>query len=446
MQQTRQPVDLAIEARWIIPVHPSQTILEGHVVIIDQRRIVDILKEPLARERYAPDHWIKRDQHALMPGLVNAHTHAPMSLMRGFADDLPLMEWLNSHIWPAERDHIDEAFIKAGSELAIAEMLRGGTTCFNDMYFFPEIVARTALRFGIRAVVGMIVLEMPTVFASDSSQYIEKGLRLHDELRHEERITTAFAPHAPYTVEDTALMRIQTLADELDVPIHMHVHESAHEIDMSIDRFGIRPLERLARLGLTTPRLIAVHMTQLLNNEIQFAADQGISVVHCPQSNLKLASGMCPVAALLDAGVNVAIGTDGAASNNDLDMIEETRCAALLAKGVAKSPTAMPAHRALESATLAGARALGLESDIGSIEIGKFADLIAINLDTPRTMPIYDAAAQIAYSASSDQVSDVWVAGQHRLENFELTDIDTAAVMAEACRWRDVLASRSAGK
>lgn len=434
------PVQLAIEARWVIPVNANNDVLRDHVVIIDQGRIVDVLDTASAKQRYRAAEWVERPSHALMPGLVNAHTHAPMTLLRGFADDLPLMEWLNEHIWPAERDHVDIDFVTAGTRLAICEMLLGGTTCFNDMYFHPEIVARIASNTGLRASIGMIVLEMPTRWAADSGDYIERGLRVHDEFRHDELITTAFAPHAPYTVEDAALSRIRTLADELDVGIHMHVHETAHEISVSMDRFGVRPLERLAGLGLTTPRLMAVHMTQLMPEEIRFCAAEGVHVVHCPQSNLKLASGFCPVAALVDAGVNVAIGTDGAASNNDLDMLEEMRSSALLAKAVSGLPTSVPAHRAIEMATLGGARALGLDHRIGSLEIDKYADLIAIDLSRPRTTPVHDVVTQIVYSADSAQVSDVWVGGKRLLNERHLTTIDVHTAMNDADRWPEWLA------
>ncbi|KAA3621488.1 MAG: TRZ/ATZ family hydrolase [Proteobacteria bacterium] len=445
MSQTT-PCHLAIHARWVIPVRPAGSVLENHVVVINDGRIIDILPARDARARYSPKEWLDRPRHALVPGLVNAHTHAPMTLMRGFADDLPLMEWLNGHIWPAEQEHVDEEFVEAGARLAMAEMLLGGTTCFNDMYFHPEVVARLAVKTGIRACVGMIVLEMPTRWAADSAEYIEKGLKVHDEFRHDELVVTAFAPNAPYTVEDASLSRVRTLSDELDVPVHIHVHETRHEIDASIDRYGVRPLERLASLGLATPRLVAVHMTQLMPEEVRFLAAEGVNVVHCPQSNLKLASGFCPAGALLDAGVNVAVGTDGAASNNDLDLIEETRSAALLAKAVAASPVSLPAHAALEMATINGARALGLDQDIGSLEAGKLADVIAVDLGAPRTTPVYDAISQLVYSASSEQVSDVWVAGRRLLNERRLTTIDVPAATDAAERWRHELFKHAGGK
>ncbi len=433
---TKIQADLAIQPRWVIPVDASARILENHVVVIANGRIVDILSTETVKARYEVDNWVPLRKHALLPGFVNTHTHAAMTLMRGFADDLPLMEWLNEHIWPAESNHVDDAFVAWGSRLAIIEMIRGGTTCFNDMYFYPDVVAANVVETGIRASLGMIVLDMPTQWASNSDEYIEKGLGLHDRFRFEDRITTAFAPHAPYTVEDPALRRIQTLADELDVQIHIHLHETNHEIEISMDRFGMRPLERLAQLGLATPRLQAVHMTHLMREEIDYCALQGLNVVHCPQSNMKLASGFSPVSELLSAGINVALGTDGAASNNDLDMIEEMRMAALLAKGISGSPTTVPAHTALEMATINGARALGLDDRIGSLEPGKYADMIAIDLDHPRTQPLYDPVAQIVYSAASHQVSDVWVAGQRLLEQSVITCADVQTTLEEARQWK----------
>ena len=430
-------VQLAVEARWVIP--SGREVLENHAVVVNDGRVVDVLGIDAARSRYRARERVERPTHALMPGLVNAHTHAAMTLMRGFADDLPLMQWLNEHVWPAEKRHVDEAFVRAGTTLAVAEMIRGGTTCFNEMYFHPQVASEVAIQTGIRAVIGMIVLDMPTPFAGTGSECIEKGLKVHDACRHAEHVTTAFAPHAPYTVEDATFTRVRTLADELDVPVHMHVHETAHEIEMSLDRFGMRPLERLARLGLATPRLVAVHMTQLMDEEIRFCAAEGVSVVHCPESNLKLASGFCPVPALLDAGVNVALGTDGAASNNDLDLLGEMRTAALLAKGVAESPTAVPAATAIDMATAGGARALGLDADIGTLEAGKYADMCAIDLSAPRTSPVHDVLPQIVYSAASTQVTDTWIAGRALLKAGRLTTIDEEAALAEASRWRDIL-------
>jgi 5-methylthioadenosine/S-adenosylhomocysteine deaminase len=358
-----------------------------------------------------------------------------MSLFRGLADDLPLMDWLNQHIWPAEAKWVSPDFLRDGTELAIAEMLKSGTTCFSDMYFFPDVTARVCMDAGMRACVGLIMIDFPSAWAQNADEYLHKGLKLHDELRNSDLITTAFAPHAPYTVSDGPFEKIRMYADELDIPVHMHVHETAHEVEASMAQRGMRPLARLANLGLLGPRLIAVHMTQLLPAEIESLAQANISVVHCPESNLKLASGFCPVYGLLKAKVNVALGTDGAASNNNLDMLEEMRIAALLGKGVSGEATAIPAHTALRMATLNGAKALGIEAQTGSLVAGKAADITAIDLSAISSQPVYDPISQIVYTATRDQVSDVWVNGKHLLASHHLATLDEAALREKAVEW-----------
>ena len=259
----------------------------------------------------------------------------PWRRWRGNADDLPLMEWLEQHIWPLERRYAGEAFVRDGTDLALAEMLRGGVTCFNDMYFFPEVTARQVIKSGMRATLGMILVDFPTAYADGVDEYLSKGLALYDSLRDDPLVHAAFAPHAPYTVSDEPLARMRTLAEELGCPIHMHLHETADEVRQGRASHGMSPLKRLGQLDLLSPQFIAVHMTQLDAADVDYFARCGGSVVHCPESNLKLASGFCPVAKLLAAGINVALGTDGPASNNDLDVLGEMKTAALLAKGVA---------------------------------------------------------------------------------------------------------------
>ena len=425
-------IDTLLHARWIIPVEGEKTCLEQHSIAIHEERILDILPTDEAKQRYNAQTENKYSQHALIPGLVNAHTHAAMSLFRGLADDLALIDWLQNHIWPAETKWVKEEFVQLGTELAAAEMLRGGTTCFNDMYFFPDVAARVASKAGIRATVGLIVLDFPTVWARDANEYIDKGLEVHDVYRNDELINTAFAPHSPYTVSDEPLEKIRMLADELDRPIHMHVHETAHEVNESVKNTGMRPFERLADLGLVSPYLMAVHMTQLEAKEIEQLASSGCHVVHCPESNLKLASGFCPLGKLLDAGVNVALGTDGAASNNDLDMFSEMRTAALLAKGVSEDATIVPAHQALEMATLNGAKALGLDKKTGSLTAGKFADIVAVNFDTIETTPVYDPVSHLVYCCNREQVSDVWIAGKHVMKERVLTTLDSNQIKQAA--------------
>lgn len=435
-----EKVDTLIKARWVAPVAPGGGVHADYAVAIRQGRIVDLLPAAAALARYDAVEIVERCSHLLIPGFVNAHTHASMALLRGLADDLPLMDWLKHHIWPAEQRWMSAEFVEHGAELAMAEMLLGGTTTFNDMYFFPEVVARTAARIGMRACVGMILIKFPTVWAGDMAEYLRKGLALRDEYKGHPLISTAFAPHAPYTVDDEYLQKIRRLADELEVPVHTHVHETADEVLGSVVDCGERPLARLDRLGLVSPMLMAVHMTQLEDAEIARLAAAGAHVVHCPESNLKLASGFCPVAQLLAAGVNVCLGTDGAASNNDLDMLGEMRSAALLAKGVAGKADAVTAEQALAMATINGARALGLGQETGSIEIGKWADLCCVDLGRPATSPVYDPVAQLVYAASRDQVEDVWVAGRRMVAVGRLARMDDAAIIARAGAWRDRIA------
>ena len=436
-------VDTLIHGRWVIPVEPDNTVLSHHSVVIHEGRILTILPTDEARRRYQPETEVDRPNHAVMPGLVNAHTHAAMNLMRGLADDLPLMNWLQEHVWPAEQTHVGPDFVQDGSLSACAEMLLGGITCFNDMYFFPEVTARTASQVGMRASVGMIVIDFPSAYADNPREYLDKGLALRDERRSDPLISTVFAPHAPYTVGDEALQRIATLAGELDAPVHMHIHETAFEVAESERQHGHRPLARLAGHGLLGPSLMAVHMTQLSDAEIAQVAEANSSVIHCPESNLKLASGFCPVQKLLDAGVNVAIGTDGAASNNDLDMFGEMRTAALLAKGVAGDAAALPAHQALRMATLNGARALGLEQDIGSLEVGKFADVITIDLAGIDTEPLYHPLSQLVYVVNRDRVCDVWVAGRQLVRERALTTINSDDVLQRVRGWQQRLMAQA---
>jgi 5-methylthioadenosine/S-adenosylhomocysteine deaminase len=441
-----QSVDTLIEARWVIPVRPAGAVLEDHSVAVDRGRIVALLPTAQARQTYRPKTTVRLARHALTPGFVNAHVHSAMTLLRGVGDDLPLMRWLQERIWPLEAGLVSEQFVHDGTQLAALEMLRGGVTCCSEMYFYPETAGRALRSVGLRAAVGIIAIEFPTAFASDADDYLRKGLAARDALRADPRVSFTLAPHAPYTVGDATLERIVTLAEELDLPIHMHVHETDGEIAQSIGTHGCRPLARLDRLGLVSERLIAVHAVHLIAEEIDLLAARGASVAHCPASNLKLASGIAPVAALLEAGVNVALGTDGAASNNRLDVLAELRLAALLAKGAAGDAAVLPAARALECATLAGARALGLEQRIGSIEVGKEADLAAIEFDALETQPCFDPLSHLVYVCGREHISDVWVGGDHLVQGRvvqkpQVADaggaLDSSAIEARIAAWQN---------
>ncbi len=436
-------IDLLIEARWIIPVEPANVVLENHAIAVDKGRIVAILQQNEANARFSPQEVKKLANHILIPGLVNLHTHAAMTLLRGLADDFPLMEWLQDHIWPAEANHVSPQFVHDGTLLACAEMLRGGTTCFNDMYFYPKATAEAALSSGIRAAIGLITVDFSTAYAADADDYLAKGLAARDELRDEPLLSFCLAPHAPYTVNDRNFTKALTLAEQCDLPIHLHLHETKQEIEDSLQRFGVRPIERLHRLGLLSPGLIAAHGVHLNADEITLLAQHGCTIAHCPSSNLKLASGISPIAALAQQGVNIGLGTDGAASNNRLDIFQEMRLAALLAKGHSGQAEAIGAHQALRMATLGGAQALGLDTEIGSIINGKAADLCAIDVNDIGLVPCYDPVSLLVYSAGREHVSDVWVAGQIRVANGHLLETSEIELIKLAALWQNQIRPRN---
>jgi 5-methylthioadenosine/S-adenosylhomocysteine deaminase len=431
-----EPVDTLVTARWVVPVEPDGGVLEDHAVAIRGGRIVAVLPAAEARVRYAARELVERSSHVLMPGLVNAHTHAAMTLLRGRAENMQLGPWLRDVVWPLERRWSGPEYARDGTELAIAEMLRAGVTCFADMHLWPEVVAQTAAECHVRASIGLIVTEAATGWASTADEYIDRGMHLRDQYRGDPLLSIHFAPHAPYSVSDTTLARVRRLADELDLPVAMHLHETAREIEESESRFGMRPLARLAGLGLASPQLVAVHMTQVTPGDMDTLAECGASVVHCPESNLKLGAGVCPLPGLLGRGVRVALGTDGAASNNDLDILGEARTAGLLASGVSSAPGTLVATDLLRMATLEGARVLGLGEVTGSLVPGKWADLCCMDLRSPRSWPVSDVVAAVIYAASSRQVTDTWVAGRRLLADGALTYLDEGAVLERAESWR----------
>ena len=439
-----EPVDTLVTARWVVPVEPAGCVLEDHAVALRGGRIVAVLPTAEARRRFDPGEVIERPDHVLLPGLVNAHTHAAMVLLRGRAENLPLGRWLRSTVWPLERRWVDPEYVRDGTTLAIAEMLRAGITCFADMHLWPDVVARTAAAAHMRASVGLIVTESATRWAAAADEYIDRGMHLRDEYKGDPLISTHFAPHAPYSVSDATLARVRRLADELDLPVAMHLHETAWEVEQSVQAHGRRPLARLAALGLASPQLVAIHMTQASPEDLDLLAESGASVVHCPESNLKLGSGVCPVARLLGRGVRVALGTDGAASNNDLDLLAEARIAGLVSSGVAATPGDLVATDLLRMATLEGARVLGLGEVTGSIEPGKWADLCCIDLRAARSWPVHDPVTAVIYAASAQQVSDTWVAGRQLLADGHLRYMDEAAVLERAEAWRERLDATAA--
>lgn len=421
-QQPKLDVDLAIEARWVAPVTQMSRLLENTSVILREGVIVDILPNFEASTKYNPSVTVKLDEHILIPGLINLHSHAAMNLMRGIADDLALMSWLNEHIWPLEAQALSERFVYDGALLACAEMLKGGITCFNDMYFFPEATAQATIKAGMRAQIGLGVIDFPSPYASDADDYLLKGLNARDQWRGNSLISSCIAPHAPYTISNQTFEKVMTYAEQLGLGVHTHLHETQDEIAQGIKQFGVRPIKRLADLGVLGPNLVAAHCVHMSDDDMQLMQGYGCHIAHCPSSNLKLASGVAPVSKMLSHNINIGLGTDGAASNNRLDMFTEMRTAALLSKGTSGDATAVPAEQALEMATINGAKALGLDSQIGSIEIGKLGDLTAVKLADIESMPCYDPISHLVYVAGREHVTHVWVQGELKYQKTDAYD------------------------
>lgn len=424
-----------IVPRYLVPVRPRACVLESHALFVKDARIASILPVQEARAKYSEADVVALDDHVVLPGLINMHTHSPMSLLRGIADDLDMQTWLRDHIWPVESGFVSPQFVADGTRLAMAEMIRAGTTCFNDNYFFPGEMAKVAVEAGMRAIIGLPILDQPTCWARDFDEYLRKGMEVRDRFRDAPLVGFTLAPHAPYSVSDENLEQVGAISRDEGLKVHLHCLETAYDIEHSLAHYGAGPLDRLEHKGLLTDQLIAVHMTQLEDRDIERVAESGAHVVHCPQSNLKLASGICPVSALLDTGVNVSVGTDGAASNNNLDLLEEARFAALLAKGFSADATVVDAVTAVEMMTINGATALGLESEIGTLEVGKQADLCAMDLSLPQTQPVHDLFSLITYAASSAQFMDVWVAGRPLMRGGRLVTLDEPAICERAAAW-----------
>lgn len=430
-----QTVDQIIHARWLITGEEENQTHENHALVIHQGMIKDILPSASAKQQYQSSHVEEFSSHAVLPGLVNTHTHLAMNYFRGLADDLALMNWLNNHIWPAERQWVSEEFVYDASLFAMAEMIRSGTTCFNDMYFFLQATAKAAEIAGIRAFIGTTVMDFPTAWAKDADEYFAKAIEFIEEYRNHSHVTPTLAPHAPYTVADKNLLRVKEVAEQYNLKINIHLHETADEVNQSLEQIKQRPIHRLQKLGLITPRLIAIHMTQINEEDLAILEAGKPNIVHCPESNMKLASGICPIEKLKAKGLNVALGTDGAASNNDLNMLGEMRTASFLAKLGTLDPTALPAPQAITMATLNGAKALGIANITGSLMVGKSADFIAVNLNEIETLPLYHPCSQIVYSAARQQVTDVWVSGKRLLKNRKLMALDEEALKEKARYW-----------
>lgn len=434
-----QPITQLIHAKWLITCEDNNRVLENHALAINDGKIVDILPSHKATTQYKAQSEQHFKTHAITPGFINAHTHLAMNVFRGLADDLALMDWLQHHIWPAEGKWVSSDMVYDASLIAMAEMIRCGTTCFNDMYFYPEATAKAAEIAGMRAHIGMTIIGVPTPWAKDAKECFAKSHEFYKQYENHPFITPTFAPHSTYTVSIEDLAKVNALAEDYNLKINIHLQESAHEVAQSIEQFGKRPLQRLHDIGMVSPRLIAIHMTDLNNDDFAILEKTRPNIVHCPESNMKLASGMAPVQHLLNLPINVALGTDGAASNNDLDMISEMRSAAFLGKLATLDPKAVSAETSLKMATIHGAKALGIDHLTGSLTVGKAADFIAIDLETIETEPLYHPVSQIVYAASRNQVTDVFVAGKQLLKNRVLLTLDEKDLLKKAKYWRDCI-------
>lgn len=430
-----------IKPKWILTVENDQ-VLTDHALVIERDKIKAIIPCSEAKTQFNSAEVIELPNQLLMPGLINCHGHTAMNLFKGIADDLPLMEWLEKHIWPAEGQWVSPEFVRDGTKIGIAEMLKSGTTCYSDMYFFPETAADTAAELGMRAICYGPILDFPTPYGSGPEEYVEKILSAHDQFKHHSLVDIGFGPHAPYTVSDNPLNQVRTLASQLNIPIQIHLHETAFEVADAQEKSGQRPTERLSKLGFLGPDVQAVHVTQVSDTDKALLKESNVHVIHCPESNLKLASGFCPVHELQEAGINVALGTDGSASNNDLDMLGEMRTAALLAKGVSGNASALPAFEAIKMATINGAKALGKENEIGTLAEGKQADIISIDFSDISSAPVYDPVSHLVYNVSRNQVDHVWVAGKLQVKNKQFTHLNESQLIELAQEWANKIQAK----
>ncbi len=440
-----QECDFIVSAPYVLPVAPHNQVLENHAVAVRNGQIAEVGPRGAIDAAFNPARRLDLAHHILMPGLVNAHGHAAMTLLRGAGEDQSLQAWLQETIWPLEGRLMNPDFVNLGTELAMAEMLSSGTTTCSDMYFFPEVVARQAVQAGMRVQVAVPVIEMPNAWSQSVSEGLHKALALHDHYRHQELVKIAFGPHSAYTLAEEDLQKVAMYANELDAGIQIHLHENAAEVSEAVQQQGCSWVMHLNEIGLLGPQLQAVHMTTLTAEEIDVVAASGARVVHCPSSNLKLASGYCPVNQLRQAGLCVGLGTDGAASNNRLDMFKEMHLAALLEKHATADPTCAAAPDMLRMATLDSARALGMDHLIGSLEAGKAADMISVDIHHAGMLPLYDPFAALVHGNCGEAVDHVFVNGETLLSNGQLTRIDSPALTEAVTIWQQQQADGARG-
>ena len=418
-------MDIVIKNTVVVTIDKEKPILKDYSVGVEDGKIVEISKKITGET----EHVIDGKGKLLMPGLVNGHTHLSMTLLRGVADDLALMTWLQDHVWPIEAK-MEESHIKAGADLGIVEMIKSGTTCFNDMYWHMEIVAKSVENSGMRAVLSTPLLDV--MGPEQRGKLLHGGEKLIKTLKGHKTITPSLGPHAPYTCSEEMLHKVSDLQEKYDVRVHMHVSETEDEVNNMKNDRGKRPFEYLDGIGFLNEQMVAAHGVWVNENEMEIMKNRGVSVVHNPVSNMKLAVGVAPVPEYLEKGIVVGLGTDGAASNNSLCMFEDLKIAALLHKLHSKNPEILSAKKSLEIATLGGARALGLGDKIGSIEVGKQADLILIDLNKPHLTPFSNPVSHLVYSARGDDVSHTIVDGKILMEDRELTTLDEESVLKEA--------------
>lgn len=423
----------------MIPVEPAGAELEWHSVVVRGDTVVAVMPTDEAAQMHPDLPCLDLRDQLLMPGLVNAHTHAAMSLLRGFADDMPLKQWLEGRIWPAESRVVTHEFVADGTRLACLEMLLGGVTAFADMYFFADEAIRAAVAAGMRINSGLLYLNVPTAYARDEPEYLERGLATRTLWRDEPLVTFSLAPHATYSTSPESLERIRGLCADHGLGVHTHLHETVAEVEQERRTYGVSGVQRLSRAGALGPGFFGAHGTAMNTEDIDTLAAAGATVVHCPSSNMKLANGFAPVVPMLRAGIDVALGTDGAASNNRLDMWQEQRTAALIAKGTSGDAAALPAHAAVHMATLAGARALGMGDVTGSLRPGKQADIVAVDLGSVGAQPLFDPASHLVYVLGREHVRNVWVAGRQVVSEGTCTTLDAESVLAHADHWAERL-------
>ena len=427
-----QEVDLLVLGGIVLTADHNWNTYDPGVVAVDGGAIVGVGPRHEVEGAYRGRERIDAGGKLIMPGLLNAHTHAPMTLFRGIADDLPLETWLYKYIWPAETKLLSPDFVRLGTQLAAAEMIRSGTVLFCDMYYFEDDIAEACKEAGIRVVIGEALVDFPTANCQTPEDQLKYTEYLLSQWNDDPLVVPSVQPHSPYAASSELMQQSKELADEYGAPYLLHVSETQSEVRESIEKYRRTPVGRLADLGLLGPTTVAIHGVHLTDEDIELLAQYETGVVHCPESQLKLASGFTPVPKLLEAGVKVGLGTDGAASNNDLDMFGEMGTAAKVHKVIAGDPTTMPARQALSMATLEAARVLGLDDRLGSLEVGKRGDIIVLDLDVPHMVPVYNITSHLVYAAHSSDVRTVIIDGRVVMRDRELLTLDEGEIFARA--------------